>query len=46
MIAGIVVMFDEGRDLPRKVTEEIVVFDQNEVLQGLVPTLDLARCLR
>ena len=40
--SGIVVMLDEGRDLPFKVTGQIVIFEQDAVLQGLVPALDLA----
>lgn len=44
--SDMVVMLDEGRDLPFKVTGQIVIFEQDAVLQGLVPALDLALCLR
>ncbi len=46
MIAGLVVMLDEGCDLPFEILRQIVVFQQDAVLQGLVPALDLALCLR
>ncbi len=45
VIAGMVVMLDEGRDLPLEVVGQIVILEQDAVLQGLVPALDLALCL-
>ena len=45
MIAALVVMLDEGCDLPFEILRQIVVFQQDAVLQGLVPALDLALCL-
>lgn len=42
MIADVIVVLDEGPNLALKVSWQIVVFEQNAVLQGLVPALDLA----
>ena len=42
MIADVVVMIDEGADLAFEVARQIVVVEQDAVLQGLVPALDLA----
>ena len=42
MVAGMVVVLDEGGDLPFEIAGQIVVFQQDAVLQGLVPALDLA----
>ena len=39
---GVVVVLDEGCDLLRQGTRQIVVLEQDAVLQGLVPALDLA----
>ena len=41
MIAGIVIVLDEGIDLPFEITGQIVIVEQDAVLQGLVPTFDL-----
>ena len=35
-------MIDEPVDVGFKVTRQVIVFQQDAVLQGLVPTLDLA----
>ena len=45
MVAAMVVMIDEGRDLPLEIARQEVVFEQDAVLQRLMPALDLALCL-
>jgi len=40
--ALVVVVVDEGFDLRFKIAGQEVVFQQNAVLQGLMPSLDLA----
>ena len=45
VIAVVVVMLDKGRDGRLEFALQIVVFQQNAVLEGLVPALDLALCL-
>ena len=42
VISLVVVVFDEGLDLRRQIAGQEVVFQEDAVLQGLVPTLDLA----
>ena len=42
MIAGVIVVLDEGVDLPFEISGQIVVVEQNAVLQGLMPALDLS----
>src|SRR4051795_9655144 len=46
MVAAMVVVLDEGRDLALEGAGQIVVLEQDAVLQGLVPSLDLALGLR
>ena len=46
MIALMIVVLDEPIDLGFEITGQIVVFQQYRVLQGLVPSLDLALGLR
>ena len=46
VVAPMVVVFDKGVDLLPEITGQIVVFQQDAVLQGLVPSLDLAVGLR
>ena len=46
VIAVVVVMLDKGRDGRLEFALQIVVFQQNAVLEGLVPALDLALRLR
>src|SRR4029079_11662491 len=46
VIADVVIVRDEGIDLPFEITGQIVVVEQDAALQGLVPTLDLALGLR
>ena len=42
MVALMVVVVDEGFNLSFEITWQEVVFQQNAVLQGLMPTFDLA----
>ena len=42
MVAAMVVVLDERFDLALEIAGQEVVFQQNAVLQGLVPALDLA----
>ena len=42
VVAAVVVVLDEGADLPFEVSWQEVVFQQDAVLQGLVPAFDLA----
>ena len=42
VLALVVVMVDEGGDLPFQVSRQEVMFEQDAVLHGLVPALDLA----
>ena len=42
MVAAVVVVIDERRDLPLEIARQEVVFEQDAVLQRLVPALDLA----
>ena len=46
VIAPMVVMIDEGLDLPAKIARQVVVFQQDAVLQSLMPAFDLALGLR
>ena len=46
VVSVVVVVIDEGGDGGFKLTFEEVVFQQDAVLQGLVPALDLALSLR
>jgi len=38
----VVIMLDEGFDLGLKVTGQEVIFEQDAILEGLMPALDLA----
>ena len=42
MIADVIVVSDEGVDLLLEISRQIIVVEQNAVLQGLMPTLDLS----
>ena len=42
VIADVVIVLDEGVDLLLEIAGQIIVFEQNAVLQGLMPTLDLS----
>src|SRR6202044_1507347 len=42
MIADVIVVLDEGVDLLLDISRQIIVVEQNAVLQGLMPTLDLS----
>ena len=46
VISAVIVMFDECRDLRFEVVGEEVVFEQDAVLERLVPALDLSLRLR
>ena len=46
MVAPVVVVLDEGRDLAFEVSGQEVVLEQDAVLQCLVPALDFALGLR
>src|SRR5215208_5469160 len=46
VIAGMIVVLDEGGDLPFEIAGQVVILEQDAVLEGLVPALDLALCLR
>ena len=46
MVTLVVVMIDEGADLVFEIARQVVVLQQDPVLQGLMPTLDLALDLR
>ena len=42
VVAPVVVVLDEGAELGFEVTGQIIVLEQDPVLEGLVPALDLA----
>ena len=46
VIASMVVLIDKGIDLLPEITGQVVVFQQDAVLQRLMPALNLALCLR
>ena len=46
VVALVVVVVDEGCDLGFEIAGQAVVLEQDAILQGLVPTLDLALGLR
>ncbi len=46
VIASVVVVLDERVDLLAEITGQVVVLQQDAVLQGLVPSLDLTLSLR
>ena len=46
VVAGVIVVADEGRDLPFEFAWQVVVVEQDAVLERLMPALDLALCLR
>ena len=46
VIAGMVVMRHEGRDLAFEIAGQVVVLEQDAVLERLMPALDLALGLR
>src|SRR6478735_10243552 len=45
MVSQVIVMSDEAADVGFEITRQIVVVEQDAVLEGLVPSLDLALCL-
>ena len=46
VVSLVVVIIDEGPDLMFEIAGQVVVFQQNPVLHGLMPALDLALGLR
>ena len=46
VVAPVIVVIDEGAELRFESTRQEVVFEQDAVLQGLVPSFDLALGLR
>src|SRR5262245_44680955 len=42
MVTPVIVVLDEARDLGFEITGQVIVLEQNAVLEGLVPALDLA----
>jgi hypothetical protein len=46
VVAAMVVTFDEGANAGFELARQVVVLEQDAVLQGLVPTLDLALASR
>ena len=46
MISPVIVVLDEGVDLLPEMARQVVVFEKDAVLQGLMPTLDLSLGLR
>ena len=46
MIAGMVVMSHEGRDLAFEIAGQVMVLEQDAVIERLMPALDLALGLR
>ena len=46
VVAVVIVMLDEGADLVFKVARQEIVFQQDLVLEGLMPALDLTLGLR
>src|SRR5262245_26780523 len=45
VVAAMVVVLDESRDLAFEIARQVVVFQQDAVLQRLMPAFDLALCL-
>ena len=45
VVAPVIVVLDEGGNLPVEIARQEVVFEQNAVLQRLMPALDLALSL-
>jgi len=45
VIAAVVILLDEWRNIGLKRAWQIVIFQQDAVLHGLKPALDLALCL-
>ena len=45
MVVPVVILLDKGFNLGLKRARQVVVFQQDAILHGLVPALDLALCL-
>ena len=46
MVAPVIVVLDEARDLGFEIARQVIVLEQNAVLERLVPAFDLALGLR
>ena len=46
VVAAVIVVLDEAADVGFEIAWQVVVFEQDAVLQGLMPALDLALGLR
>ena len=46
VVSMIVVMIHEVADLQFKIARQVIVFEENLVLEGLMPPLDFTLCLR
>jgi hypothetical protein len=46
MGSAMIVMVDEGRDLPLEFAGQVIVLQQDAVLKSLMPAFDFALCLR
>ena len=46
VVAAVIVVIDEPIDAGFKITGQVVVFQEDAVLERLMPALDLALCLR
>src|SRR5450631_2395201 len=46
VIADVVIMLDEGADLPFEIAGQVIVLEQDAVLEGLVPPFDFPLGLR
>ncbi len=46
VVTLVVIVVDESPDLTLEISRQVIVFQQNPVLHGLMPTFDLALCLR
>ena len=46
MVTPVIVVLNEARDLSFEIAGQVIVLEQNAVLEGLVPALDLALGLR
>lgn len=43
VVANVIVVLDKGPYLPFEIARRVVIVEQNAVLQGLMPALDLPR---
>ena len=45
VVAPVIIVLDEGLDLAFEIARQEVIFEQDVVLQGLMPAFDLSLCL-